>query len=495
MAILDVQIVSAALPRIATALHTPLDRLSWVQTAYLVTEVIAIAVSGRLARAMSTRVLFAGAAAGFAATSFGCALSPTFEVLIVWRTLQGVFAGAIIPTVFAGGYKMFPKELHARAVLLGGAVAVLAPSVGPCLGGWIAQGLSWNWLFLINVPIGLAIAAVVFNRVHVDEPDPAAWRRVDVVAFAALSVGLGALQVLMKVAPPDRWTSPRDVALGAVTVAALGLFVWRCARAVDPLVDLAPLRSVPFTVACVDNFLLGVAYFGSLYVLPVFLGFVRFHTPLEIGVIMTVAGAAQLAVAPFATIAERRLPASWMVGVGFALFAVGCVLNASENPRTDFGGLVVPQILRGAAVLLCILPITNVALEDLPAEMLSNASAVLNLLRNVGGAIGIGLVDTILNVRPHPVAERLLAQLRHGDAAAAAFVGIPRDMLAGTNAASADPGDVAFLTPIIERAAVTVACNEAWIAIACAVALSLVVARFLRSEPAAIPASLERSVS
>jgi MFS transporter, DHA2 family, multidrug resistance protein len=129
MALLDIQIVAAALPRIATSLRTPLDELSWVQTSYLITEVIAIALSGRLARALSTHRLFAGASLGFVVTSFGCGLSHDFATLIVWRTLQGYFAGTMIPTVFAAGYKMFPRTLYTRAVLIAGVVAMLAPTI------------------------------------------------------------------------------------------------------------------------------------------------------------------------------------------------------------------------------------------------------------------------------------------------------------------------------------------------------------------------------
>jgi DHA2 family multidrug resistance protein len=171
MAILDIQIVAAALPRIATALHTPLDELSWVQTAYLITEIIAIALSGRLARALSTHWLFASASLGFVLTSLGCALSHGFIMLIIWRTLQGFFAGVITPTVFAAGYKMFPKQLQARAILIAGALAMLAPSIGPFLGGYVAEKLTWNWLFFINIPIGLAVTAVVATTVRIDGAD------------------------------------------------------------------------------------------------------------------------------------------------------------------------------------------------------------------------------------------------------------------------------------------------------------------------------------
>ena len=200
---------------------------------------------------------------------------------------------------------------------------------------------------------------------------------------------------------------------------------------------------------------------------------------------MTVMGVSQLAAAPLATIADRRLPAQWVVFIGFALFGAGAFANAFQTPRTDFGDLLWPQILRGAALLFCILPITNVALDELPLEQLSNASGLLNLLRNVGGAVGIGLVDTIVNVRPGAIAKHLVDQLVLGNAQAAAFVGIPVDLLRGVDVAHADPGDVTFVTPIIARAAATVAFNEAWVLIGSFMLVSLLLVPYLR-RPSAV---------
>ncbi|MGH7715995.1 MAG: DHA2 family efflux MFS transporter permease subunit, partial [Vulcanimicrobiaceae bacterium] len=356
MAILDIQIVAAALPRIATSLRVPLDQLSWVQTSYLITEVVAIVLSGRLARAASTGWLFTAAALGFVLTSLGCGLSHDFVTLITWRTMQGLFAGTMVPTVFAAGYKMFPKSVHARAILIAGGLAMLAPSVGPFLGGYVAEKLAWNWLFFINIPIGLAVAAIVAAVVRIDRPDRAAWRSLDLVAFVALSVCLASLEILLKVAPEDHWLALRDYGLLFIMVTSGVSFIRRCTRAREALVDLEPLRIFGFTIACAHNFLLGFALYASLYVLPLFLGFVRFHTPLEIGEIMTVMGVAQLVAAPLATLADRRLPARWVVAIGFGLLAAGAFANAFETPTTDFAGLLVPQILRGAALLFCIVP-------------------------------------------------------------------------------------------------------------------------------------------
>jgi DHA2 family multidrug resistance protein len=480
MAILDIQIVAAALPNIAASLHAPLDQLSWVQTAYLITEVIGIAVSGVLARAFSTRWLFATACLGFALTSLGCALSHGFASLIVWRTCQGFAGGAITPTVFAAGFKMFPKHLHARAILIAGIAAMLAPSLGPFAGGYIAGHFGWNWLFYINIPIGLVVAGVVFALVRIDRADRASLRTLDLVAFAALAATLTCLEVMLKVAPEDHWRAPRDYTLAAVVAGAGYVFVRRCVGRGEPLIDLGPLRERGFAAACFFNFVLGVGLFGSLYLLPLFLGFVRAHTPLEIGSIMTVVGVAQLISAPFASIADRRLPAQWVAFAGFAIFGTGALLNGFETPRTDFSELILPQILRGGALLLCILPATNVALDELPPAALANASALLNLMRNVGGAIGIGLVDTIINVRPAAIATQLVSGLARGDANVAKFVGLPAGLLAGVDLRHPDPDDARFFRPFIERAAATTAFNEAWFLLAAVMLLSLLALPLLR---------------
>lgn len=482
MAILDIQIVAAALPRIAQALHVPLDRLSWIQTAYLISEVIAIALSGRLTRALSTRGVFTLGVVGFIVSSIGCAASSSFVSLVAWRTLQGFCGGAIIPTVFAAGFKMFPAALQARALLIAGALAMLAPSVGPLLGGYIAEKLSWNWLFLINVPVGIVVAAVAFALVRIDRPDARAWRTIDALALVVLAAGLAMLETVLKVAPGDHWTQPRDAALIAGVLVCSAIFVRRSVAHKDPLVDFGPLRTKSFSAACAFNFALGLGLYGSVYVLPLFLGFVRGHSPLEIGSIMTVTGIAQLVAAPLATLAEKRLPPTWVAGFGFALFAAGSFVNAGETPRSDFSDLLVPQILRGASVLFCILPITTVALESQPAAQLANASGLLNLMRNVGGAIGIGLVDTVVNVRPASVAARLAADLSAGSRRTAEYVGLPTSLFNGHALAHPDPAQVAFARPLVERAAATIAFNEAWALLGALMLASLVALPFLRRE-------------
>ncbi len=495
MAILDIQIVSSALPKISVALHVPLDDLSWVQTAYLITESIGIALSARLSNALSSRVLFAVAALAFAVTSLGCGLSHSFWSLITWRVAQGLAGGVMTPIVFAAGYKMFSQDVKDRAVLIAGGVTMLAPSIGPLLGGYVAQALSWGWIFYINVPLGIAVAGIVAATVRADSATPSAWRNIDIYSFLALSCGLAALQILLKVGPEDHWTKTRTYFLLFATGVATYVFVRRCLTQREPLLDLSPLGNSSFLAASVLNVVLGASLFASMYLSSLFLGFVRFHTPFEIGKIMTVVGVAQIAAAPFAASLDKKLPSRVLAGAGFTLFVLGALSNAFLTPRTDFSGLILPQVIRGAALLFCIVPITSVALDPLPSEALSNASSLFNLVRNIGGAVGIGIVDTIINLRPPAIATHLLSSLEHGRAAVAAFVGIPLGMFGG-NPADADPSDLTFVRPIIERAAATIAFNEAWFLVAAIIALSLLLVPLLQrtSRDAFVSSSTDRSM-
>jgi DHA2 family multidrug resistance protein len=463
VALLDIQVVSAVLPAMGSALHTGIDRLSWIQTTYLTGEVIAVALSGRLSRALSTTGAFSGATIGFVIASAGCAASSDFGSLIVWRTIQGLCGGLIIPTVFSAGYRIFPKDLQARAVLLAGGVAMLAPSLGPLVGGFIGERLSWNWVFLINVPTGIVVAVMAYAAVRVDEPDPRAWKDIDAVALLALAGSLAMLQVLLKLAPGDHWRNWRDLALCCGTVLAAAVFVLRSVRTQRPLVDLTPLKSTSFAAACSLNFIVGSALYGCVYVMPLFLGFVRGHSSLDIGLIMTVMGAAQLIAAPLATLAAKRFSPPVLTTFGLALFGAGLLLNASSTPRSDAAALFWPQVLRGAGAMFCILPLTTAALDPQPERQLANASALLNLMRNLGGAIGIGIVDTVVNVRPPAIASHLATKLLAGNRGAASFVGLPPALFNGTPLHGVGSAELAFARPLVEHAALTAAFNEAWL--------------------------------
>jgi DHA2 family multidrug resistance protein len=481
MAILDIQIVASSLPDIQAGLFIPLDQLSWVQTAYLIAEVVAIMLTGWLTPALSTGGLFTLSVVCFSIASLGCGAAHSFAELIVCRVVQGFFGGAIIPTVFTAGYRIFPPRLQPRATVIAGLFAVMAPTIGPCLGGYITENYDWPWLFWINPAPGIVVALVAWRTVRIDRPDIKRWRHIDFVSAMALTVALTSFELVLSKAPVMGWGHPKSLALIAICILSALWGVRRCLGDLDPLVNFRIFRRGHFAAACGLNFTLGMGLYASVYLTPLFLGYVRHHTALETGTIMTVMGAAQLLSAPLAAYAERRVSYVLLTSVGFALFGLGLLVNGFETPASDAPQLFLPQVLRGVAVLICLIPVTNAALMGHDPIHLPQASALLNLIRNLGGAIGISVVDTFINLRPPAIGTALVKRLMNGDRATAAFVGLPLDAYHGTPLAPISASDQEFIRPLIELAAATVAFNEAWLLLGAVLLLSICLVPLLRS--------------
>ena len=462
MAILDIQIVATALPTIQSALGIAPDRMSWIQTAYLIAEIIAIPLTGFFTRLLGMRLLFMTATAVFTLASVGCAASGSFEVLIFWRVIQGFAGGALIPAVFSAVFLFFPVSRQGLATSLAGVIAVLAPTLGPSIGGWVTESWSWHWLFLINLLPGIAAVVAVFfllPRMTV------AWselRRLDIVSLVLLAIALAALEIGLKEAPESGWLSGMSLSLLALSVISAASFVGRSLRGRHPVVDLRLFRDRNFSIACLLSFLLGIGLFGSVYLMPVFLAFVRDHGALQIGLIMLVTGVTQLLFAPLAVQFDRRIDARLLSGIGFLLFGIGLGWSAFQTPETDYESMFWPQVLRGAAIMFCLLPPTRLALGELDKLRVPDASGVFNLMRNLGGAIGIALIDTIIFGRAPHHGDALVAQLQAGDASAADFIGVPLDEFQSLSQGSIDVEAIGMLQTAVEKAAMTMAVNEAW---------------------------------
>ncbi|MGH6879101.1 MAG: MFS transporter, partial [Rhizomicrobium sp.] len=255
-----------------------------------------------------------------------------------------------------------------------------------------------------------------------------------------------------------------------------------CLVRAHPFIELRRFRDRDFSLGCALSFVLGAGLYGSVYLLALFLGFVRRHSPLEIGLIMAVTGAAQLVTAPAAAFAETRVNAKWLAALGFAIFASGLFLNGFESPRTDFAGLFWPQALRGASLLLCLLPATRLALDRWTAGDLAEASALFNLMRNLGGAIALALIDTILERRTVAHFSELVARLAAGSRDAARFVGLPLAQFHNVPLGPIDPLTKAIVKPLVERAALTQSFNEAWLMLGAVFVLALCILPFLRRD-------------
>ena len=487
MAILDIQVVATSLPTIQRALHVRPDQMSWVQTAYLTAEVIAIPLTGFLTRLLSLRWLFVAAVSVFTISSAGCAASESFGVLIFFRVIQGFSGGALIPAVFSAVFLLFPFRVQGMATTIAGVLAVLAPTVGPIGGGWITESYSWHWLFLINVVPGLIVAAGVARWLPVEPTDFSAAKGLDVVGLALMAMMLVTLEIGLKEAPRRGWGSALVLGLLVVSLASLVAFARRSLRVKRPVVDLRALGDRNFAIGCTLSFVLGIGLFGSVYLMPVFLAFVRGHGALGIGEIMLVTGAAQLASAPIAVALERRVDARLLTAFGFLLFGLGQGLSALQTGDTDFAQMFWPQVLRGFAIMFCLLPPTRLALGRLSADRVPDASGLFNLMRNLGGAIGLALIDTVIYGRaPGHVAD-IVAQLKAGNLDTAKAVGIPLALFQAHGAAPPDAHVTAMLRPMVERLALVRSINDAWVLVAMLTLTALILAPLARPNETPTP--------
>lgn len=488
MAILDIQVVVTSLPNIQAALDIEPEQMSWVQTAYLIAEVIAIPLTGLLTRVLTMRGLFVGAILLFSAASLGCAASGGFASLIAWRVVQGFAGGVLIPSVFTAVFLLFPPRQQTVATTLAGVLAVLAPTVGPLAGGWLTETYSWHWLFLINIGPGIVAAALAAWFLPAEKTDVAHARRLDIVALGLMALALASLEIALKEAPHYGWGSGLVLGLLVLSAASLTAFMRRTFARETPIVDLTAFRDRNFAISCVLSFLFGIGLYGSVYLMPVFLGFVRGHDSLEIGTIMLITGLAQLAMAPVAVQLERRIDARLLTAAGFALFAVGLGLSAFQTRLSDYDEMFWPQILRGAAIMFCLLPPTRLALGHLAPERVADASGLFNLMRNLGGAIGLALIDTVIYGRSPIHVERMVAHLKMGDIVTGRLVGLPEAALTGAAPQNVDSETIALVRALVEKAALVISINEAWAILAAFSALAVLSVAFLKPEPKAAKA-------
>jgi MFS transporter, DHA2 family, multidrug resistance protein len=487
MAILDIQVVATSLPTIQRALAVSPAAMSWIQTAYLIAEVIAIPLTGLLTHVLSLRWLFVAAVSVFTAASIGCAFSGGFAVLLAFRAMQGFSGGVLIPAVFAAVFTLFPPRLHAVATTIGGVVAVLAPTVGPVVGGWITQTWSWPWLFLINVMPGSIAASVTPFLLPRDPTHLRELSNLDRRALVLLAVALASFEIGLKEAPQAGWASLLCVGLLTGSILGMTVLIRRTLCAAHPIARLSVFRRRSFAVGCALSFCLGVGLYGSVYLMPVFLGFVRRHDAFEIGTVMLVTGVAQLIAAPLAVILESRIGARLLTGTGFALFALGLGLSAFQPRVADFDAMFWPQIVRGVAIMFCLLPPTRIALGALPEADVADASGLFNLMRNLGGAIGIALIDTILYGRSSIYAEDFRTRLLAGDVTAAQAIGLDPKLLIDRLPGPPDEAAVAFVRPLVERAALALCVNEAWAMLACVAMIGLLLVPFAHDRGASRP--------
>jgi DHA2 family multidrug resistance protein len=423
IATLDIQIVSASLRDIGGGLSAGTDETAWVQTSYLIAEIIVIPLSGWLSRVMSTRWLFSISAAGFTITSLLCGWAWDIHSMIVFRALQGFLGGSMVPTVFTTAFMYFKGHQRVIAAATVGALSSLAPTLGPTVGGWITDHYSWHWLFFVNLVPGTIVAVMVPLLVRIDTADLKVLRGADYLGMVLMAVSLGCLEYTLEEGPRWGWLDDQTISLTAWIAAIAGVaFIVRSLLHPRPVVDLRALRSLNYSLGCFFSFVCGIGIFSTVYLTPLFLARVRGFSALQIGYAVFTTGLFQVLSIPIYTAVARRVDLRWLMMFGLACFGVSMWNFAPITHDWGWRELLLPQGLRGFAQQFAVAPAVTLTLGALAPDRLKFASGLYNLMRNLGGAIGIAVCGTLLNDRTNLHFERLASHLTSANPALTAVL-------------------------------------------------------------------------
>ena len=484
IALLDIQIVASSLQNIGGGLSAAQDEISWVQTAYLIAEIIVIPLSGWLTRVFSTRWLFTASAAGFTVASMLCGLAWNIDSMILFRALQGLLGASMIPTVFTSSFHYFqgPRRVYSAAVI--GTIASVAPALGPVIGGFITDTLDWHWLFYVNLVPGIAIILLVPLLVDIDKPDLRLLKEADYPGIALMAVFLGTLEYVLEEGTRWNWFDDSTIRACAYVSAASGLaFVVRSLTFARPVVDLRALTNRNFAIGCFLSFVTGIGIFSTIYLTPLFLGYVRGFSASQTGVAIFSTGLASLAGVPVYIYLAKKFDTRWLMMVGLASF--GLAMWSYSFITHDWGAdqLLIPQVLRGFPQVFAVAPSVTLGLGSLPPERLKYASGLFNMMRNLGGAVGIAVCGAILNARTNfhfvEVASHLTPanapMQRLLDTVTQRFAALPGSLAAGHAAALKQLWQLAY------REASTLAYADAFRAIMLAFALATILVPLMRN--------------
>jgi DHA2 family multidrug resistance protein len=483
MATLDIQIVASSLRDIGGGLSASQDELSWVQTSYLIAEIIVIPMSGWLTRVFSTRWLFTFSALGFTITSMLCGLAWDINSMILFRGLQGALGAAMIPTVFTTAFVLFPGKQRLIASTTIGALASLAPTIGPVIGGWITSQWSWHWLFYLNLIPGIAVTMLVPKYVHIDRVDLSLLKRGDYLGILLMSGFLGCLEYVLEEGPRKNWFGDDVIVFCAWVSAVCGfLFIVHAFTAKEPIVDLRALAVRNFGIGSLLSFITGIGIFCTVFLTPVFLARVRGFDSLQIGLALLSVGCFQLLALGAYSMLARFVDMRLLMVFGLALFGIGCYLYVPLTSQWGWQQLLIPQALRGIGQQFCIPPIVTMALGALPPSRLRSASGLFNLMRNLGGAIGIAVSSTMLNDRLNFHYERLDAHLNAGRPAVESILQKQAEYLAavGGNVLNAASAGLDQLHEMLMREALVLTFSDAFLAVSLCFVVGLLSVLFSR---------------
>lgn len=485
LAMLDVQIVASSIGPLSVALGATIEEVAWIQSAYLIAEVIVIPLAAWLTAALSTRNLFLIAISGFTAMSLACASAWDLPSMIVFRLIQGATGGLMIPIVMSSVYIIFPPSKQRFALAVAAFIVMFSAISGPVIGGWITELLSWHWLFLINIPLGVLIALGVYFFVDFDEPDFSLLRRFDGWGILLIALFLGSGEFVLKEGTKHDWFESDTIfQLTIVASCAFVLLVYRELSIKDPVVNLRLFGDRNFAIGCILSFLTGIVQFGSVYLIPAILATIRGFNSLQIGNAMFVMGVFMAIGMIAGTIAARKVDERLVMAVGLAITAIGIWVDADLTNEVGGAQLVLGQALRGIGLSLAMITVTNMTLGGLAEKDIRNGSGLYNLMRNLGGAVGLAIITWLIQVRQDLHYHRLSESLTSGSLSIDAVQGLPvPDISLEERLPSFDRSETAIVemaTGMAEREALVMAYNDVWMVLTVVIIAGAAFIPFLR---------------
>lgn len=397
MALVDITIVNVALNDIRASFGTPIDQIGWVSTGYMMANIVIIPMTGWFQRRFGFRRYFAGSVLLFTAASALCGLAWNLPSLVVFRAIQGLGGGAIIPTAQTILFARYPKEQHGMAGGLFGLGAVTGPLLGPTIGGYLIDWSSWHWCFLVNVPLGVLVSVLAFRMIEEPGFEPSR-QPVDRFGIALLAIGMASLQFVLEEGNREGWFENATIAvLAAVAVCALVTFVVHQLETEHPIVDLRIFRNKTYAAGTGINLLMGLALFSGNFLFALYCGTILRYSALEIGKVFLFSGAFQIVLMPLVgrfggKVDQRLLLALGIVGVATSLW-----MNAHLTDRSGFGDLVQSMFVRSISLAFVFIPISVIALSDVSPERRGNATGLFNLTRELGGSIGTAWMGLLVD--------------------------------------------------------------------------------------------------
>jgi DHA2 family multidrug resistance protein len=400
MAVLNIQIVNASLADIQGAIGAGIDDGGWISTSYLIAEIVVIPLSGWLAQVFSIRIYLLTNAILFLVLSAACALAQDLPQMIVLRAVQGFTGGVLIPMAFTLIITLLPRAKQPVGLALFALSATFAPAIGPTIGGYLTENFGWQYIFYVNVVPGAIMVGMLWYALDAKPMKLSLLREGDWAGIITMAIGLSALQTVLEEGNKDDWFgSPFIVKLSVIAAVALAAFLIIELTVKKPLLNLRLLVRRNFGFGMLANFLLGVALYGSVFILPQYLSRIQGYNSEQIGMVLAWTGLPQLLLIPLVPRLMQRFDARIIIGIGFVLFAASNFMNIYMTNDYASDQLLWPNVVRAIGQALVMAPLSAVATAGIEAENAGSASGLFNMMRNLGGAVGIALLQTLLTKR------------------------------------------------------------------------------------------------